>query len=150
MYKIFCYKLGFKKKPVIWKKTLVVHAVSGWSKPEKVGSNIFFRNWDNQLTGIYCIVGRWLVNCILFISLIFCINTTVHYSLLYCNKYICTTYHILITNRGCLRPISDMDFQFLAIWAAQGSKGKKSIFELWATFEFVFFIFSWAKKNLFF
>ena len=25
-------------------------------------------------------------------------------------------------NRGCLSPISDMDFQFRAIWAAQGSK----------------------------
>ena len=42
VYKIFCYNLGFKKKPVIWKKTLVVHAMSDWSKPEKVGSNIFF------------------------------------------------------------------------------------------------------------
>ena len=28
-------------------------------------------------------------------------------------------------NRGCLSPISDMDFQFLAIWAAQGSTFKK-------------------------
>ena len=28
-------------------------------------------------------------------------------------------------NRGCLSPISDMDFQFLAIWAAQGSTEKK-------------------------
>ena len=28
-------------------------------------------------------------------------------------------------NRGCLSPISDMDFQFWAIWAAQGSNEKK-------------------------
>jgi hypothetical protein len=25
-------------------------------------------------------------------------------------------------NKGCLSPISDMDFQFLAMWAAQGRK----------------------------
>ena len=28
-------------------------------------------------------------------------------------------------NRGCLSPISDMDFQFWDIWAAQGSTEKK-------------------------
>ena len=28
-------------------------------------------------------------------------------------------------NRGCLSPISDMDFQFLAIWAARSSAEKK-------------------------
>ena len=48
--------------------------------------------------------------------------------------------------RGCLRPISDMDFQFLATWAAQGSEEKKSNYELLATFELGFFMFSWAKK----
>ena len=34
--------------------------------------------------------------------------------------------HKVELNRGCLRPISDIDFQFLAIWAAQGDKGNKS------------------------
>ena len=33
-------------------------------------------------------------------------------------------------NRGCLSPISDMDFQSLAILAAQGSAGKN-----WADYE---------------
>jgi hypothetical protein len=34
-------------------------------------------------------------------------------------------------NRGCLRPILDMEFQFLAIWAAQGISEKK----IWADYE---------------
>ena len=29
--------------------------------------------------------------------------------------------------RGCRRPISNMDFQFLAIWAAQGITEKKNL-----------------------
>jgi hypothetical protein len=33
--------------------------------------------------------------------------------------------HKLDKNEGCLRPISYMDFQFLALWAAQGSNEKK-------------------------
>ena len=48
-------------------------------------------------------------------------------------------------NRGCLGPIYNMDFQFWAIWAARGSKGKKK-YELLATFGGDFLMFSWAKK----
>ena len=33
-------------------------------------------------------------------------------------------------NRECLSPISNMDFQFWSIWAAQASKGKIFIYEL--------------------
>ena len=43
-------------------------------------------------------------------------------------------------NKECLSPISDMDFQFLAIWAAQGSTEKK-----WADYEQLLrVVFSWA------
>ena len=47
--------------------------------------------------------------------------------LLACNaiRYVSRRMELQIRyNRGCLSPISDMDFQFWAIWAAQGSKGK--------------------------
>ena len=36
-------------------------------------------------------------------------------------SYISQVLHI---SRGCLSPKSDMDIQFLVIWAAQGSTGK--------------------------
>ena len=45
-------------------------------------------------------------------------------------------------NRECLSSISKMDFQFWAIWAAQGNKGKK--LSIMNSFEFCFFMFSWA------
>ena len=49
--------------------------------------------------------------------------------------------------RGCLSPVSDMNFQFWAIWAAQGSKGKIN-YELLASFGVDIFNVLMGKKNL--
>ena len=43
-----------------------------------------------------------------------------------------------------------MNCNVWAIWATPASKGKKSIKLKYATFEGSFFVFSWAKKVLFF
>ena len=50
-------------------------------------------------------------------------------------------------NRGCLSPISDMHFQMLAIWAAQGSTKKKKIGPIMSNFWGRFFHIFLGKKN---
>ena len=44
-------------------------------------------------------------------------------------------------NRECFSPISNMDFQFWAIWVAQGSKVKNLQFWSRSTFELFFLVF---------
>jgi hypothetical protein len=53
-----------------------------------------------------------------------------------------TLQHKVDITEGSLSPISDMDFQFLIKWAAQGSTDKKN----GTTFEGIFFMFSTAKR----
>ena len=56
--------------------------------------------------------------------------------------------HKLDKTEGASDQFSDMDFQFLAIWAAQGSRGKNPIMNYDQLLSSVFSMFSWAKKKI--